>query len=79
MIRNKDDLENDDIAGFIDEANLMDGIDIEGIGEMTIGDDESPSKEFGLDEGFGEDDDDEDKDMGDFDFDSFASGGQEEY
>ncbi len=74
-----DDLENDDIAGFIDEANLMDGIDMEGIGEMTIGDDESPSKEFGLDEGFGEDDEDEDKDMGDFDFDSFASGGQEEY
>ncbi|MBX7182739.1 MAG: plasmid pRiA4b ORF-3 family protein [Bacteroidia bacterium] len=78
------DLEGDDIAGLIDDANALDGIDLEGLegmeGMTEGGEEGSSGGEFGEDEfggGFGEED--ENQDMGDFDFDSFSGGGSEEY
>ena len=74
---NAEDLESEDISEFIDEANLMEEIDMEGIETMEIGDSNSRSNSFDEDSEFSNEEDDEAGDMGDFDFDSFSSGGEE--
>jgi len=78
------ELDGDDIAGLIDDANALDDLDLEGLeGMESMGEGEEGGRSK---EGFGEDEfggdfgeDDEGQDMGDFDFDSFSGGGGEEY
>jgi hypothetical protein len=71
------DLESEEISGIIDDANLLEDIDFEGMETMVAGEESSPTKAFDDESIFGDDDEDDNKDMGDFDFDSFSGGGED--